>query len=190
MTSLRSKRRRRDLLGQGLTGALGAIFGFLISQLVPLGTFAVNLRTSRGIQMVNLSRDLNKDFTSNSSFRDIRMAIDRCEKLYISYGGTFDSDQINQYLNFFDNLGFYWQQGYLDENIIDQMFGPYIVEAYEYDEIQRYMHEAEKNTGQKHAFDNLDKLAQGIEGNDDRKLMITDARKCNGIHVQQTHQVQ
>jgi hypothetical protein len=182
------QRRRRRIVGQSLTGgAFGAILGFLISQFINLGTFTVNLKTSRGIQMINLSLELDKEFTSTDSFRRIRMSIDGCDKLYKSWGGTFDSDQINQYLNFFDNMGFYWQLGDLDEKIIDQMFGPYIVEAYEYGEIKRYMDEAQKNTGQKQAFDKFEKLAQRIEENDDRKQMIVDARKCHQLHLQQAH---
>jgi len=110
------------------------------------------------------------------------MSIDACGKLYRSWGGTFDSDQINQYLNFFDDIGFYWSLGDLSNEIVYQMFGAYVVEAYEYPEIRRYISGFRANAGQKQAFENFEKLAAAIERNPDFADLVAAAKVCGSTH--------
>ena len=177
------RRQLHPLLGGGLAGAIGAILGFFVSQGLTLYTFQVSLRTGREIQMINLARDLDKEFVENVTFGAMRMSIDKCEKLYKNSGGKYNNDQINQYLNFFDDIGFYSTLHDLSDEIIDQMFGAYIVEAYEYPELQSYITEFHKNARQKKAFDNFEELAKRIEQDRDFADLVVAARACGNLNV-------
>ena len=150
-----------------LLGMLGSVIGFCVAQ-----------TTTQKTEMIRLTRDLGEEFNdSDQIFRKIRMSIERCEKLYNKWEGKYDNDQINRYLNFFDALGYYERQGILDYKVIDHMFGAYIIEAYEYNEIRRYIEGTQTKGKQKEAASDFQNLAKKIESLPERNELIELARR-------------
>lgn len=147
-----------------LIGVIGSVCGFALSQWIASYEFYKTLETTKTIEMVNLARELNGEFYSEkdgeSIYHRIRTAIESCETLYASNGGTFGHDAINRYLGFFDDIGFYNERGALDDGIIDQMFGTYIVQAYQYAELKKYVGDLQKNEPK--AFAEFQLLAQKL----------------------------
>ena len=93
----------------------------------------------------------------------IRTAIDSCEALYISNGGEYDSDEINRYLGFYEDIGFFVnKKKFLDVDLIAHLFGAHLVEAHEYPEIKKYISGIRKNSYQPDAFVEFDDLYKKI----------------------------
>jgi hypothetical protein len=164
----------REILTDSVWGIVGAVIGFAISQLVSVVGFSETLKTTKDIQMVNLARQLSSDFEENKDFEDFRMAIERCDPLFNgwrwpagkgppAWQGRFNNDQVNRYLNFFDDIGFYNDRNDLNLEIVRQMFGPFVVEAYEEPEIRCYIEGLQTQAHQSAAFANFEALAGRIE---------------------------
>jgi len=175
-------------------GIIGSFVGFLISQGITYYTFNTNLKISqknlelskqgydniKKVEMIRLINGLSNIFFNNKDedlYRNIRTSIESCEKLYKSWGGKFSHDEINQYLGFFDDLGFYLKNGILDIDLINHMFGAYIIEAYEYNEIRKYIEDFQKNTKQKSAFKDFENLSKNLEQIPERKDEVEIARR-------------
>jgi hypothetical protein len=175
-------------------GIIGSFVGFFISQGLTYYTFNTNLtmaqktlklsqiiyENTKKIEMIRLIHELSNRFYGKESdqvYRNIRTSIESCEKLYKSWGGKFSHDEINIYLGFFEDLGFYNAKGLLDVDVINHMFGAYIIEAYEYNEIRRYIEEFQRNTKQKSAFSNFGILAKKLEEIPERKDEVEIARR-------------
>ena len=168
------RRGAREILNDGLVGILGAVIGFGISQGVTFYGLSKTLATTKEIQMVNLARQLSGDFEENKDFEDFRMAIERCDPLFngwrwpagkgpTAWQGRFNNDQVNRYLNFFDDIGFYNERDDLNLEIVRQMFGPYVVEAYEDPEIRCYVKGLQTQAHQSAAFAHFVELARRVE---------------------------
>ncbi len=161
-----------------MIGIIGSVVGFLASQFLVYYTFQVNLETTKQLEMVRLAKDLTKEFYSGDpDYRKVRVAMESCKKLYKGWGGEFDHDQINRFLGFFEDLGFYYKEGILDYKIINHLFGAYIIEAYEYNEFRKYIDELRKNMKQPTAFVEFQALASRLEQIPERKDMIEVARR-------------
>jgi hypothetical protein len=171
------QRNAREILNDSVIGIVGAVIGFLISQAVNFYSFSKTLSTTKDIQMVNLARQLSSDFEENKDFEDFRMAIERCDPLFngwrwpagkglTAWQGRFNNDQVNRYLNFFDDIGFYNDRDDLNLDIVRQMFGPFIVEAYEEPEIRCYIEGLQTQAHQSAAFANFEGLARRLEASE------------------------
>ena len=161
---------------------LGSLFGFIIAQFIIVYTFSEQQKTVKEIEMINLARNLSSEFYQaddrNTVFMNLRVAIEKCEKLYKGYDkqGRFNNDQINRYLGFFDDLGLFYKRGALDLDIIKQLFGTYIIEAYEYNEVRKYIEELRKNSKQPGAFENFQYLGEQLEKHPEFKELIAESR--------------
>lgn len=148
-------------------GALGSVAGFIISQGLSYFQFSRTLTATQRIETIHLARELTTDFYSgqNSStvFQPIRAAIESCRPIYLSNHGSFGSDSINLYLGFFDDLGFYARRQMIDDEVIDQLFGAYVVEAYENTELRKYVADVQKNSAEASAFADFISLAERLE---------------------------
>lgn len=163
---------------QWAIGIVGSLIGFIVSQALTYYTFRVNLESTRRIQTINLARELTRDFFNGDAvFKDLRMAIESCGRLYKSWGGKFTHDQINRYLGFFEDLGFYNAAGMLDLDIINHLFGSYLIEAFEYNELRKYIENFQKNSRQSKAFVEFQTVAQKLEALPERKELIELARR-------------
>jgi len=157
-----------------IIGIACGVLCLLLAQFFAIYTITKNLEVSKDMTMMHFGQELEKEFfaAEDTNFRDIRMAIEECHKLYKNYDGKFDNDQINRYLDFFDSLGFYYKKGVIDLDIIDEFFGAYIIEAYEYNELKRYVGELQEHAKQKFAFVEFQSLAQDLEKIPDRQELI------------------
>ena len=134
--------------------------GFLVGQGLLIYIFNETQKTTRQIEMIRLAKELSSDFyIKDGVYREIRGAIESCSPLYTSWGGKFDHDAINRYLGFFEDIGYYYQSGSLNRDIVGHLYGAYIVEAYEYPEIKRYIETSRKNASQPNAFKQFETLA-------------------------------
>ena len=155
-------------------GVSCVVLGLLLIQTFVLYTVKKNLEITKEMAMIHFGQELEKEFfaTEDTDFRDIRMAVEQCQKLYKNYDGKFDNDQINRYLDFFDSLGFYYNKRVLDLDVIDEFFGAYIIEAYEYNELKRYISELQEHAKQKSAFVEFQSLAIDLEKILERQELI------------------
>ena|SRR5215475_11288473 len=130
--------------------------------------------------MLKFGRELAAEFYSGKDdnvFRELRAAVESCEKLYRSWDGKYCHDQINRYLGFFDDVGFYWRKGVLEVDIIDHLFGAYVIEAFEYDELRKYVSELRRTTRQETAFADFEALARNLEDLPHRRQMTDITRR-------------
>ena len=172
-------------MNQWFIGALGSVLGFALSQLLAFYVFQKGMETSQKVEKIHLARELVTDFYDEDAktFKALRTSIESCEQLYKEYkkGGNFSNDEINSYLGFFDDIGFYYREGALDLPIIDQHFGAYIIEANEYHELRRYIQELQSNAKQKTAFANFQALSEALERLPERKELTELSRRgCDG----------
>ena len=74
----------------------------------------------------------------------------------------------------------YYGQGVLNIKIINQFFGAYIIEAYEYDELRKYTETVQNNAKQKFAFAEFQALSLALEKIPER-LELTELarRRCS-----------
>ena len=143
--------------------ALVAI-GFLSGQGLLLYIFNETQKSTRQIEMVKLGKELSADFyVKDGVYRNLRGAIEACSPLYVSWGGKFDHDDINRYLGFFEDVGYYYKNGSLTRDIAGHLYGAYIIEAYEYPEIKKYIALSRSNAKQPHAFEDFETLAKDLE---------------------------
>ncbi len=172
------KGKRR--LNHWVVAVFGSVLGFALSQLLTIYTFYESGKTTAKIEKIHLARELVKDFYAEDAktFRTMRTAIESCQPLYSGFGkgGKFTNDEINTYLGFFDDIGFYYREGALDLPIINQQFGAYIIEANEYEEVRKYIRELQANAKQKAAFIHFQTLAEALEKIPDRKDLAEQSR--------------
>lgn len=168
-------------MNKWVIGVIGSILGFLIAQILSIYQFQKGIEISQKVEKIHLARELIKDFYADDAktFREIRTAVESCNPLYLGFkkGGKFNNDEINRYLGFFDDVGFYYRQGVLDLDIIDQQFGAYIIEASEYAELRRYVKELQENAKQKTAFVHFQFLAEALERIPERKELTEQSRQ-------------
>lgn len=168
-------------MNRWVIGVVGSVLGFFASQFLSFYTFQKGIETSQKVEKVRLARELVKEFYEEDAitFRKMRTAIESCEQLYIGFkkGGKFSNDEINRYLGFFDDVGFYYREGALDLTIINQQFGAYIIEAREYDELRRYVKELQDNAKQKTAFIHFQALSDALEKIPERKELTEQSRR-------------
>lgn len=176
---IRMPKSLRKIVDDSLIAAIAGLLGFLVSQGLGVHETTRTLRLTRDIQMVNLAHHLSDDFEGNDDFRHIRMAVERWEPLYsgwrwptgsgpTDWRGRFDNDQINRYLNFFEDIGYYVENKGISERITRELFAPYIIEAYENPEIRCYIDGFRTNAAQQEAFTNFGALAKDLESHESK----------------------
>ncbi len=137
---------------------------FVIAQITVVALHYRSTRLDHDTQEIRLARELYGEFyLQEKSYLQIAGAIESCQKLYKNDGGSFGHVAINEYLGFFSDLGLFMQRGAISEDLIGHFFGAYIVEAYEYPEIQSYIERTRKNFHQPEAFAEFEKVAKAIE---------------------------
>lgn len=138
------------------------------------------LKEQREIEELLLARNLTDAFYENELFGEIRTQIESCEKVYRSNGGLFGHDEINRYLGFFEDLGFFvLDRDFLDIEIVAHLFGAYIIEAYLSQELQTYISDTRKNSQQPSAFTHFSELSKKLSKLDQfTSLTATFADAC------------
>jgi hypothetical protein len=151
--------------------AVSGFLAFAVTTLLMWYSFAETLELSRQVQEVNLARDLSKEYSSNKTFGEIHKAVADCRPLYEGYGqgGKFTWQQINHFLNFLDDVAFFYSKGAIDYVSADHHFGGLIVEIYVYPEIKKYMEDVETNGKEKGVFRHFKALAETLSQDDRRR---------------------
>jgi len=179
-------------MSRWLVGVFGGVLGFVLSQAIGMYQFSRNLKTTKEIETIQLARELSSEFYSDnegdSLYREIRTVIESCDPVYKGNGGRFDHDEVNRYLDFFDNLGFYYRRGALDEETIDQFFGAFLVEAYEYEELQKYVSDLQKNSHESTAFAEFQALGKLLASRPDRIELASSFPTACRVQAQKNRQ--
>jgi len=143
---------------------IAAIVGGLIASFAGIGSSLYVLHKQNSVEQLMFANSLTQSFYNNKVFSDIRTSLDQCEELYFGYGGKYSHDQINLYLGFFEDLGFFVnRKEFVDLDVVIHLFGAHLVEAYSYPETRRYVMEIQKH--QPFAFTELDDLFSAIVTN-------------------------
>lgn len=140
---------------------LSALAGALIAAVAGVLTELYVLREQRSVEQLLLVRKLTDNFYENEIFAKIRSSIDQCEPIYFGFGGRYTHDQINRYLGFYEDLGFYSnQKGFIDIDVVSHAFGAHLVEAYSYPEMRKYVTMIQSH--QPEAFTEFDTLYERL----------------------------
>jgi len=115
--------------------------------------------------------DFQETLSTNKDFISVRNAIEACQPLYVSWGGKFDHEVMNQYLNFFENIGHLNQEKLLDLEKIDFYFGAYLVETAAHPHVRRYIQDFQEH-GQKDAFSEFQAVAEKITAANKERLEL------------------
>jgi len=116
-----------------------------------------------GFKELEFAIQKSGQFFSDRDYTEISAAIDQCAKLYLSYGGKFDSSRINKYLNFFEEIAYFWKRGFLSIETVNEIFGTYILEAYFYPEIKEYISQFRDSYKTPEFLDEFESLAQKLQ---------------------------
>lgn len=167
----------KGLLTREWLALLFAVASFITAQIIVVTLHYRNSKLDHQTEEVKLARDLSSEFFSEQKpYLRIANAIEGCQKLYKSDGGTFNHIQINDYLGFFSDLGLFMQRGAISPELIGHYFGAFIVEAYEYPEIKSYIERIRKNYRQPEAFEDFERVAKAVEA-DPRFKTLTEFAK-------------
>lgn len=169
--------------GRHIPSLISGLIGALIIAVISIYNFNRQISISLKSQQIGLFRELVKDFYHGDPIlKEIRVAIESCKPLYNKQrGGTFTHDQINTYLGFFEDVGFFLKEDVLTIGTIDHLFGAYIIEAFEYPEIRKYIALLQTSMDDPEAFKEFQELARRLESDPKRQRQVQNARdSCRG----------
>jgi hypothetical protein len=151
-------------LSEQWLGAAFLIVSFIVAQVLVVAMHVQTTKMWADISEVQLARDLYREFYDrDKNYLKVANAIEGCQKLYKSDGGKFSHVQLNEYLGFFSDLGLFMDRGLLSEELVGHFFGAFIIEAYEYPEVESYIARIRKNFEQPEAFEDFEKVAKAVE---------------------------
>lgn len=90
---------------------------------------------------------LHNEFFMRSKNAEIIRTIEEGSALRRVNGGRFDDEDLDDFLGIIELLNIYIEMKLLEEKIVDEMFGYYIVKTYYNKEIQEYIREVRRNLG-------------------------------------------
>jgi hypothetical protein len=91
---------------------LFAVVSFVIAQMIVVMLHYRATRLDHETVEIKLARELYGEFyLQEKSYLQIASAIESCGKLYKNDGGSFGHVAINEYLDFFSDLGLFMQRG-------------------------------------------------------------------------------
>jgi hypothetical protein len=134
----------------------------------------------RQVESFRLARELSTEFYFREPlYKDVRNAIEACSRLYRSWGGNFNHDDMNKYLGFFEDIGYFQKHGFLDNDLIGHFYGAYVVEAYAHPHVKLYIEKLRTTAKQPTAFNQFERLAKEL-GEDSRftELVKTSLKAC------------
>lgn len=111
---------------------VGGIFAFLISTYLTWRSLSDTLEVTRQIAEVNLARDLSRTYDESGLFEKIRRGIISCTLGEGEEPGMIQSGDINKFLNFLDDVAFYYYRGAVSQDVMEHLFRSLIIETYHY----------------------------------------------------------
>lgn len=168
--------------GRHIPSLISGLIGALLVAGVSIYNFNRQISLSLKSQQIAVFRELVKDFYHGDPLlKEIRVAVENCKPLYKQWGGTFTHDQINTYLGFFEDVGFFLKQDLVTIDAVGHLFGAYIIEAFEYREIRKYIALVQTSMDDPEAFKEFQELATRLESDPKRQRQVQNARdSCKG----------
>jgi hypothetical protein len=114
------------LLVAALIGAGASLLSQLLAHLLNRG------RENRRFRLESY-RQFRAEFIEDQELRNIS------RKYYGDSDPTLSEEEIERYLDFFEDMGLYWARKLVDLDLIDESFGDYVIDCYEDDAIMKYV---------------------------------------------------
>ena len=140
---------------------VGGIFAFLVSTYLTWRSLSDTLEITRQIAEVNLARDLSRTYDKSELFERIRRGIVYCTLGEGEGPGMFHSGDINKFINFLDDVAFYYHRGAVSQDVMEHLFRSLIIETYHYPGMQNRIKGMERKGKEKGV--NEDFLSLGAE---------------------------
>ena len=142
-------------------GVAGSIVAFAITTLLSWHSFLTTLESTENVAVITLSRDLRREFREKDPCGDVLRLVTACEPVYESNGGPLEYYEINDCLNFFEDVAFYVEVGALTPAVVDHFFGAAILEVTVPAEMATYI--SQVATQEPGAYDSLLALSEKLE---------------------------
>lgn len=84
--------------------------------------------------------------------------------------GPLTEREIDEYVGFWEEMALYFSQGLLDQQLVDEIFGDYIIECYQDDEIMRSIGSARGKERDPTYFEHFENLAKLLVEKKKRRL--------------------
>lgn len=111
------------LLSAGI-GSLTTLVGVFLSD------FLSSRRELKRLRLEGLVR-FSAAFNQDPIFQKARGKLEK--------GEVLDEGEIEDYIGFFEEVGLFTDRGYVDEELIDEIFGDYIIDAYQDKRIMQHV---------------------------------------------------
>lgn len=130
---------------------------------VSLATVAyVQLKALRQQATADFLLKFNRDFFGSNINQQIIIAIEEKKKLLKANRGKFTEYELDDYLGYYELMAQYEKKGLLDFELIDEMFGHYIVLAWKNREVKKYIKELRKETNDPRYYEPFQHLAMRL----------------------------
>jgi hypothetical protein len=104
----------------------------------------------------------NREFFGNETYQKIIIAIEEKKNLIKENKGEFTLYQIDDYLGYYELMAHYEKKGFIDFELLDEMFGHYISLAWQNPEIKSYVTELRTETKDQRYYKPFEKLATRV----------------------------
>jgi len=106
---------------------------------------------------------LNRAFYQNREFSEVRAAINKQGSLLEEEGGSFKREDIDDYLNFFEELGEHETKGDMDIEWVEENFGYYLLKAYQNAYVRKYVKRVQEEEQNEEYFAGFLDLARKVK---------------------------
>jgi len=149
-----------------------AVFGMLIGAAISFYTFVQQQEEANRHMEINLVCEISKRFSEDKNYKSLMQTLEGDQMpVWKDWGGNFNHQEINDYLNFFESLGFYYDYGIMTQETIDYFFGSYLIEAHANNQIREYIKVFRRNCVQPGAFSRFENLVQLLRTVPERDVM-------------------
>ena len=160
---------------QVIVSFLGAFIGAAVVLWTTSKSIETTLEASKDsadinlkIAKISLMRDLIKDFESHPEYRQMHQAITQCSPLIPlkreenGKPGYLSWQDVNSFLGFIEDLGFFWRTGTLDLESLDHLFGNLIREVYLHQDVQKYISQLRSQPNEFKSLREFERLAKAL----------------------------
>lgn len=141
------------------------VIGFIIGAIIQMLSIETAIDLARRAESISLARNLYSEYSKNELFLKIEKSIVNEEILYGEHSGKngkYNWQEINLYLGFFEEIGFFYRIDAFDISVVDFYFGGRIIKAYLDDDVRAYVIEARRNGRQPAALEEFQRVAERL----------------------------
>jgi hypothetical protein len=152
IVALRSKCLQNEIINWGLFVAT-----------ISLATIAyIQLKALREQANADFLLKFNREFFGNDINQQIIVAIEENRYVLKENNGEFTAYELDDYLGYYELMSWFEKRGFIDFEIIDEMFGHYISLAWQNKEIEKYIDELRADTKDPRYYKPFEDLAKRI----------------------------